>query len=47
MSVNDIKKGCSLNCTPKVGQYNILKDFGGVFLCRKGFRIRGSLSKQS
>jgi hypothetical protein len=36
-----------MKCTPKVGQYNILKDFGGVFLCRKGFRIRGSLSKQS
>jgi hypothetical protein len=43
---NENKKRGALNCTPKVGRYNILKNFGGAVLCRKETRIRGSLSKQ-
>ena len=35
-----------MNCTPKVGQYNILKYFGGVFFCQKENRTQENSRKQ-
>jgi hypothetical protein len=39
------KEGVSMNCTPKVGQYDMLEITLGVYLCQKGNHIPGSLNE--
>ena len=40
-----MKRGAVLNCTPKVGQYDILKNFGGVFFMPKGILYSGKFKQ--
>lgn len=39
---DQLKNSKALNCTPKVRQYDILKNDWGVFLCQKEYQISGT-----